>query len=113
MNIANGVTIKNCIFGSSGSMTAGVKVTNSTSPVTVITGSYYTSDFVDETLVGGASYSIKASMSAYPGTSTSLWIDPVMVSMPDKADYKKGGNFNLKDTSFKGKGLAGDLRLYE
>lgn len=112
MNIANGLTIKNCIFGSTGSMNAGVKVTNSTSPATVITGSYYTSDYVDETLVGGASYSIKASMSAYPGSSTSLWTDPVMVSMPDKADYKKGGDFSLKDTSFKGKGTAGDLRWY-
>jgi len=97
MSITKGITIKNCIFGSSGSATAGLKATNATVAAT-ITGSYYTSDYVDETLVGTASYSIKSSMSAYSGASTSLWTSPTT------------GDFTLKDTSFKGKGIAGDLR---
>jgi hypothetical protein len=102
VNIANGVTIKNCIFGSSGSMTASLKVTDSNTIAPTITGCYYTSDFVDETLVGTppVSYSIKASMNPYSGTSTSLWNSPTT------------GDFSLKDTSFKGKGVAGDLRWY-
>jgi hypothetical protein len=100
MNITNGVTIKNCIFGSSGSVTAGLKITNSSTPASVITGCYYTSDYVDETLVGNVSYSIKSSMSSYSGLSTDLWTSPTT------------GDFTLKDTSFKGKGVAGDLRYY-
>jgi hypothetical protein len=100
MNIANGVTIKNCIFGSSGSTTASLKVTDSNTAAPTITGCYYTSDYVDETLVATLSYSIKSSMTSYSGPSTSLWNGPTT------------GDFTLKDTSFKGKGVAGDLRYY-
>jgi len=99
MNISNGISIKNCIFGSSGSMSAGLKATNSNTPIaTTITGCYFTSDYIDETLVGGIIYSMKSSMTAYPSASTSLWTDPI------------NGNFSLKDTNFTGKGSAGDLR---
>jgi len=98
MTITNGVTVKNCIFGSSGATTAGIRVTGLLS----ITGCYYTSDFVDETAVGTppASISKKGSMTAYTGASTALWNGPTT------------GDFNLKDTAFKGKGVAGDLRWY-
>ncbi len=99
MALTNGISIKNCIFGSSGAATAGLKTTNAT-VATTITGCYYTSDFVDETLVAGVSYSIKPSMSGYSGNSTSLWKSPLT------------GDFTLIDTSFKGKGVAGDLRVY-
>ena len=99
MNITSGISIKNCIFGSSGSMSSGLKTTNSTSPITTtITGCYYTSDFVDETPVGGLSYSIKSKMTSYTGSSTALWNNPV------------GGDFSLKDNNFTGKVTAGDLR---
>jgi len=98
MTITNGVNVKNCIFGSSGSMTAGIRA----SGVLAITGTYYTSDFFDETPVGTPPVSIsrKALMTAYPGASTSLWSDPV------------AGNFTLKDASFAGKKVAGDPRWY-
>jgi len=101
VTITGGITVKNCILGLTGS-TAGASGIRSTIAVTSInnTGSYYTSDYVDETLVGTASYSIKSSMSAYSGASTSLWNSPTT------------GDFTLKDTSFKGKGVAGDLRWY-
>jgi hypothetical protein len=94
-----GVTIKNCIFGSTGGalgangmrFVAGTTVTN--------TGSYYTSDYVDDPIpIGATSSSIKTPMTFYSGASTALWVDPV------------NGNFTLKDSSFKGKGVAGDLR---
>jgi hypothetical protein len=99
MSITNGISIKNCVFGSSGSMSAGLKTTNSASPVTAtISGCYYTSDFVDETLVGGVNYSIKSKMTSYSGASTALWTNPT------------AGDFSLLDTNFAGKGSAGDLR---
>jgi hypothetical protein len=110
VNIKNGVSISKCIFGSSGSVSAGLKVTNTTSAPTInINGCYYTSDFVDETLIATIPYSIKPYMTPYPGKSTDLWIDPITVSTTTPAT---GGNFILKDTSFAGKGVAGDLRWY-
>jgi len=96
-----GVTIKNCIFGSTGGAfgangmryVVGTPVTN--------TGSYYTSDYVDDPIpIGLTSTSIKSGMTSYSGASTSLWNDPTT------------GNFTLKDTTFKGKGVAGDPRWY-
>jgi hypothetical protein len=45
-----------------------------------------------------ASTSLKAKMTSYSGASATLWTDPV------------NGDFKLKDTSFAGKGVAGDLR---
>ena len=97
MNITNGIAISKCIFGSSGATTAGLKATNGTATPT-LSGSYYTSDFVDETLVGGANYSMKAKMTAYSGAANALWNNPT------------NGDFSLKDNTFAGKGIAGDLR---
>lgn len=110
INITKGINISKCIFGSSGSISAGLKATNATSvPAVNVTGCYYTSDFVDETLIATIPYSIKSKMTPYLGKSTDLWIDPITVSTTTPAT---GGNFNLKDTNFAGKGVAGDLRMY-
>jgi len=104
--VTNGINIKNCIFGITGNTLGanGVRNTNTSnvviSPLTV-TGSYFTTDYVDDAIPPGTnSYSIKSKMSSYPGTSSGLWNDPV------------NGDFKLKDTGFTGKGLAGDLRWY-
>jgi len=102
VKITGGITVKNCILGLTGS-TVGASGIRSTVLVPSIsnTGSYYTSDYFDDTLVGTpipVSYSIKTAMTAYSGASTSLWNGPTT------------GDFSLKDTSFKGKGVAGDLR---
>ena len=101
VTMTGGVTVKNCIFGLTGS-TLGASGIRSTVTVAGVsnTGSYYTSDYVDETLVATFSYSIKAAMSAYSSASTALWNGPTT------------GDFTLKDTAFKGKGVAGDLRWY-
>jgi len=96
-----GVTIKNCIFGSSGAAMGanGMRYIAGT-PIS-ITGSYYTSDYVDTSIPPGTtSTSIKANMTAYSGASTSLWNGPTT------------GDFTLKDKSFVGKGTTGDLRWY-
>ena len=97
INITNGISIKNCIFGSSGSATAGLKTTNATVTST-FSGCYYCTDYIDETLVSGVSYSIKSKMTPYSGASIALWNSPAT------------GDFKLKDTSFAGKSTAGDLR---
>lgn len=94
-----GIKIEKCIFGSSGGALGANGVRKTTGTLTV-TGSYYTSDYVDEPTVVVTSYSIKSMMTAYPSASTALWNDPV------------NGNFSLKATSFAGKGVAGDLRWY-
>jgi hypothetical protein len=99
ITLVNPIIIKNCIFGSSGSVSAGLKVTNATNTITV-SGCYYTSDFIDETPVGGVLYSFKNKMTSYSGASTDLWNDPV------------NGDFSLKDAAFAGKAKAGDLRWY-
>ena len=99
----SGVTIKNCIFGSSGGALGANGLRYTTGTVITNTGSYYTSDYVDDPIplpVGVASSSIKTPMTFYSGASTSLWNSPV------------NGIFTLKDASFKGKGVAGDLRWY-
>ena len=99
MNITNGISISKCIFGSSGPNSAGLKATNATTAPTVnITGCYYTSDFVDETLIATVPYPIKYKMAAYSGTSLTLWNGPTT------------GDFSLKDTNFAGKTSSGDLR---
>ncbi|MDD4968166.1 MAG: DUF5123 domain-containing protein [Paludibacter sp.] len=105
VTITGGVTVKNCIFGFTGS-TLGASGIRSTIAIGAInnSGCYYTSDYVDETLVGTApntfNYSIKSAMTLYSGASTALWNGPTT------------GDFTLKDTAFKGKGVAGDLRWY-
>jgi hypothetical protein len=100
MTITSGINIKNSIFGSSGGTVGanGVRVTTGTK---TITGCYFTTDYIDDPIPAGTtSSSIKSYMTSYSGPSTTLWIDPV------------NGNFKLKDSAFKGKGVAGDLRWY-
>lgn len=105
VTFTGGITVKNCIFGLTGS-TMGASGVRSTIPIATInnTGSYYTKDNVDNTPVGTAPnifvYSIQAAMTGYSGASVDLWNGPTT------------GDFSLKDTSFKGKGTAGDLRWY-
>ena len=92
-----GVTIKNSVFGQSGAAMGSNGFRGTVVPV--ITGSYYTSDYVDDPIPAGAtSTSIKSKLTSYSGASTSLWNNPVT------------GDFSLKDTNFAGKGTAGDLR---
>ncbi len=98
----DGITIKNCIFGSTGptaggSIAAGLRPANAT---VTISGCYYTTDYIDETAVGGVNYSIKGRMTSYSGAASGLWNDPL------------NGVFTLKDAAFAGKGVAGDPRWY-
>lgn len=110
VNITSGITISKCVFGSSGSISAGLKATNATTaPIVNITGCYYTADFVDETPIATIPYSIKSKMTPYLGKSTDLWLDPITVSTTTPIT---GGSFKLKDAAFVGKGVAGDLRWY-
>jgi len=96
---ASGFTIKNSIFGSSGGALGANGFRGTLAPT--ITGSYFTADYVDDPIPAGlTSTSIKSKMTSYSGTSTSLWNGPTT------------GDFTLKDTAFKGKGVAGDLRYY-
>jgi len=95
--ITSGITINNCIFGSSGAA-MGANGIRSTA-ITTITGSYFTTDYVDDPIPAGlTSTSIKAKMTAYSNSSTALWNSPTT------------GDFKLKDVTFAGKGFAGDLR---
>lgn len=94
-----GITIEKCIFGSTGGALGANGVRNTTGTLTV-TGSYYTSDYVDDPVSVVTSYSIKKYMTAFTGASTALWNDPV------------NGDFKLRATTFAGKGVAGDLRWY-
>jgi hypothetical protein len=92
-------TLKNTIFGLSGSTMGANGFRATITPV--MSGCYFTSDYVDDpvtVVVGAASTSLKAKMTSYSGASATLWTDPV------------NGDFKLKDTSFAGKGVAGDLR---
>lgn len=89
-----GITIQNCIFGSTGAAKGanGVRTTGSLT----IAGSYFTSDYLDVPIPAVTpNSSITGSMTAYSGLSTDLWTDPV------------NGNFTIKDKSFAGKGIAG------
>jgi len=92
----SGITIKNCVFGSSGGTLGGAGIR--TTGTLAITGSYYTSDYVDQTLVATVSYSRKSLMTSYAKPSTELWSNPTT------------GNFSFKDATFVGKGVVGDLR---
>ena len=94
-----GVTISNCVFGQTGAAMGanGIRYVAGTS--VSIKGSYFTTDYVDDPIPAGAtSTSIKPNMTSYKSASAALWTDPV------------NGNFKLLDTSFAGKGVAGDLR---
>jgi hypothetical protein len=92
-------TIKNTIFGLSGSTMGANGIRGTVTPT--FTGCYYTSDYVDDpNPLGSTSTSIKSKMTSYSGASTTLWNNP------------STGDFTLKDTGFAGKGVAGDLRYY-
>ena len=94
-----GITIEKCVFGNVGGALGANGVRNTTGTLTV-TGSYYTSDYVDDPITVVTSYSIRKYMTAFSGASTALWNDPV------------NGDFKLKASVFAGKGTAGDLRWY-
>lgn len=96
--ITNGITIRNTIFGSAGAAMGANGVRRATGVDLSITGSYFTTDYVDDPVNVVTSYSIKNFMTAYPVASTTLWNDPIL------------GNFTIKDYTFAGKGVAGDLR---
>ena len=94
-----GVTISNCVFGQTGAAMGANGIRSVAGTPVSIKGSYYTTDYVDDPIPAGAtSTSIKPNMTSYKKASTALWTDPVT------------GNFKLLDTSFVGKGVAGDLR---
>jgi hypothetical protein len=89
-NLSNGtITISDCIFGQTSAVANGVR--NNMMALTV-SGSYYTSDFVN------VNNSIAASMTSYAGTSTALWTDTA------------NGIFTFLDAGFAGKNTAGDPR---
>jgi len=90
-NPSNGtLTISDCIFGQAGALANGVR---NNLMVMTVTGSWYTSDFVN------VSGSIIGSMTAYAGASTSLWVSPVAT-----------GDFHFLDANFAGRDTAGDPR---
>jgi len=86
---AGAITISDCIFGQTSAIANGVR--NSLMALTV-TGSYYTTDYVN------VSGSIIPSMTAYSGASAALWTAPV------------AGNFTFLDQAFAVKNPAGDPR---
>lgn len=94
-----GITIKNCIIGQTGSVEKGAAGIRTTGAVNIST-TYCTTDYFDETLVGGAAFSVKDKMTLFSGKSTDLWNSPTT------------GDFSLKATTFAGKGTIGDLRWY-
>jgi hypothetical protein len=93
--VANGIIVRNCIFGSTPRpYTAGIRA--STSTTSTISLSYYTSDYSDNN--GTTPYSIMGSLIAYPGASGALFESPLT------------GNFKIKDAGFAGKSTAGALK---
>ncbi len=88
------ISISNCIFGSTGAAAGGIRPVDSYP----ISGSYYTTDYVDDVQAGGVSSSIKSKMKAYSNASSDLWTSPA------------NGDFHFKDASFAGKSTAGDPR---
>jgi hypothetical protein len=88
----SGLSIKNCIFGSTPYPCSGVRIVTGTTMT--ITRSYYTSDYDD-----GSTTSIKTFMEAYTGTSTALWTDQVH------------NDFSFLDLGFAGNEV-GDPRWY-
>jgi hypothetical protein len=91
--VTNGITIKNCIFGSTPrAYTGGIRANAST--VISVSRSYKTSDFDDSKVVG---FSIQG-LDLYENASTKLFVSPIK------------GNFKFKDTEFKGKNTTGDPR---
>ena len=89
----SGVTISNCIFGSTAAAhTNGIR----TSGTLLFTNSYCTSDYDDSFT---PAYSVRSLMIAYSGASTALWTSPVA-----------GQDFHFLDAGFAGKSSTGDPR---
>jgi hypothetical protein len=89
--LSSGITIQNCIFGSTAAAhTNGVR----TSATLTISNSYRTSDYDDSFT---PAYSIMTSLIAYSGASTALWIDPLTTH-----------DFHFLDAGFIGKSSTGD-----
>ena len=87
-----GITISNCIFGSSAAAhTNGIR----SSGTLLFTNSYCTSDYDDSFIPAN---SVRSLMNAYSGASTALWTSPL------------NGNFTFLDALFPGKATAGDPR---
>jgi len=89
-----GVTISNCIFGSTAvaAHTNGIRTTGTL----LFTNSYCTSDYDDSFIPAS---SVRSLMTAYSGSSTTLWTSPVT-----------GNDFHFLDAGFAGKSSAGDPR---
>ncbi len=99
--IASGVTIRNSIFGLTGTTSKGANgIRFATNTPLTVSGSYYTSDYVDDPIpvVPDVTTSLKSKMTIYTGTSNSLWTDPT------------NGDFSILDSGFAGKSSAGDPR---
>lgn len=92
-----GIVVSNNIFGSTGDRAAGVRKWSPNGEL-IVTGNYFTTDFIDQNPVGDINYSQKSKMTPYSGSSTTLWNDPL------------NGDFSFKDVNFAGRGKAGDLR---
>lgn len=92
-----GMFIQNNIFGSTGTRAAGVRKWSPAGDF-IVTGNFFTSDYIDTNPVGEVNFSIRPRMLAYPNASTQLWVDPI------------NGNFNFLDNGFAGRGVAGDPR---
>lgn len=86
---AGTLSISDCIFGQTVDRANGIRPGSMT---LTVSGSYYTTDFYDGT------GPVKNLMTAYSGSSTSLWTDPA------------GGDFTFLDGNFAGAPTAGDPR---
>ncbi len=91
--LSSGITIQNCIFGSTAAAhTNGVR----TSATLTISNSYRTTDYDD---FFTPATSIMSSLTAYSGASTALWVDPLTTH-----------DFHFLDAGFVGKSNTGDPR---
>jgi len=92
-----GIFIQNNIFGSSGDRAAGVRKWSPAGEF-IVTGNFFTTDYIDQNPIGDVNFSQRSRMIPYSGSSTALWNDPV------------NGDFSFKDVNFAGRGIAGDPR---
>jgi len=93
--VTNGVNISNCIFGSTGTLTDGIRFLGGTS--LTVAGSYCTNDYIDNHATP-TSYTVMARFTPYAGASTALFTSPTT------------GDFTFKDIAFAGAKTAGDPR---
>jgi hypothetical protein len=103
-SVANPIVVKNCIFGSTGAQTNGIRQSNVSN--LTISGSYFTTDYID-TYSTTTSCSIMGYMTAYTGLSTALFTNPVNAPGSSVAS-----DFTFKDIAFAGAKTAGDPRWW-